>query len=84
MNPWIWRIVVIILAIGFVPLIVQGIASLISAAIHSVGHSIQSLLRPLSMSGEAKLEGLIRLCLYLISITLLARFLFGRKGGGGN
>ena len=82
MNPWILRIIIIILAIAFIPIIVTGTASLISGGIHSASEGIHSLFRPLSMSGDARLEGVIRLCLYLISITLLVRFLFGRKGGG--
>lgn len=84
MNPWIWRIIIIILAVAFIPIIISGTASLISSGIHGVGQSIHSLLRPLSQPGDARLEGIIRLCLYLISITLLARFLFGRRGGGEN
>ena len=78
MNPWIWRIIILILAIAFIPMIVSGTASLVSNGTHAVAESIHSLLRPLSMSGDAKLEGLIRVCLYLISITLLFRFLFRR------
>ena len=80
MNPWIWRLIILILAIAFIPMIVSGTASLVSSGTHSVAESIHSLLRPLSMSGDARLEGLIRLCFYLISITLLINFLFGRGG----
>ncbi len=80
MNPWIWRLIILGAAICFVPLIVSGTASLVVKAIHGTGASIHSLLRPLSMPGDARLEGLIRLCLYLISITLLLSFLFGKGG----
>lgn len=76
MKPWIWRSIIIILAIAFVPMIVAGVASLVTAGIHVVGQNVHSLLRPLSMSGDARLEGIIRLCLYLVAITLLARVLF--------
>ena len=69
MNPWIWRIIAVILAIAFLPLIVNGVASLTMNAIDAVGHSINLLLKTLSRPGEARLEGLIRLCLYLVSIT---------------
>ena len=84
MNPWIWRIIITILAIAFIPLIVTGTAALVTSGIHSIGESVHALLRPLSMSGDARLDGVIRLCLYLIAITLLARILFGRRGGGEN
>ena len=79
MNPWIWRIIIIILAIAFVPIIISGTASLITSGIHEVGESIHSILRPLLMRGEAKLKGIIELCLYFISITILIRFLFGNR-----
>jgi hypothetical protein len=79
MNPWLWRIIIIILAIAFVPIIVSGTASLITSGIHEVGESIHSILRPLSMKGEARLKGIIELCLYLVSITILIRFFFGNK-----
>jgi hypothetical protein len=79
MNPWIWRMVIIILAIAFVPIIVSSTASLITSGIHEVGESIHSILRPLSMRGEAKLKGIIELCLYLVSVTILIRFLFGNN-----
>jgi hypothetical protein len=75
MNPWIWRIVIIILAVAFVPIIVSGTASLIGSAIHSVSDGVNNLFRPFSQSGNAKLEGIIQLCLYLISIGLLARLI---------
>ena len=81
MNPWVWRLVFIILAIAFLPIIVSGTATLVTKAVEGAGETINSLMRPLSMRGDARLEGLIRLCLYLISITLLIRFLFGRRGG---
>jgi hypothetical protein len=78
MKPWMIRLIVIILAIALVPLIVSGVSALIVDAIHGISHGINSLFAPLSKTGEPRLEGLIRLCLYLITITLLVRFLLGR------
>jgi len=51
MNPWILRIIVLILAVAFIPVIVSGTATLVSNAIQGAGQGIHSLLRPLSMSG---------------------------------
>ncbi len=31
MNPWIWRIIIVLLAIALIPIIVQGTTSLISS-----------------------------------------------------
>ena len=76
MNPWIIRIIVILLAVAFLPVIVSGTANLISGAIQSTGQVIQGLFAPFSMRGDAKLEGVIRLCLYLIAIMLLGRVIF--------
>ena len=81
MNPWILRLIVIILAVAFVPILVSGTASLVTSAIHSVGDGVFSLFEPFSRSGNARLEGIVKLCLYLVVITLIARFLFGRRGG---
>jgi len=81
MNPWVWRIMIMILAIAFIPVVVSGTAALVTSVIQGIGHSIHSLLRPLSMSGDARLEGAIRLCLYLVAITLICRFIVG--GGKG-
>ena len=82
MNPWIIRFIVIGLAIALLPLIVGGTASLVSQAVNGISEGVQSLISPFSMSGEARLEGIIRLCLYLIAVTLLARFLVRKRGGG--
>ena len=79
MNPWIWRIVIVILAVAFIPIIVNGTASLVTGGINEVSQSIHSLLRPFSMRGGARMEGIIRLSLYVVAITLLVRFLFGRR-----
>jgi len=79
MNPWVWRLIIILLAIAFVPLIVGWTADLISYGIMSASEGFRDLLRPLSSSGDARLEGVIRLCLYLIAITLLFQFLFGKR-----
>ena len=79
MNPWIVRIIAIILAVALVPIMVSGTASLVADAIQSAGEGIHSLFMPFSMSGEAMLKGIIRLGLYLISITLLIRFLLRTK-----
>jgi len=82
MNPWIWRIVIIILAVAFIPIIVNGTASLVTSGINEVSQSIHALLRPFSMRGRARMEGIIRLSLYFVAITLLVRFLFGRNKQG--
>lgn len=79
MNPWVWRAIIIILAMAFIPIIISGTAALVTSGIHGVTQGIHSLLSPFSMTGDERLEGLLRLCLYLITITLLARFLFGRR-----
>ena len=40
-----------------------------------MGESITALFRPFTLSGKARLGGLIEMCLYLIVITFLIRFL---------
>jgi len=82
MNSWITRIIIIILAIAFLPIIINLASILTVQAINSTIQGIKGLFDPFSMSGDAKLGGVIGLCLYLIAITFLIRFLFGmqRKG----
>ena len=81
MNPWIWRIIVIGFALAFIPLIVKGIAALTVRGVHAISRGIESLLGPLSMTGDARMEGLIELCLYLVAIVLLAKaFSRSRQG----
>ena len=75
MNPWILRIIIIILAIAFVPLLVGGIASLVAGGIYSIERSVHSIVGLLSLSGEERLEGMIRICLYLIVVTFLVKVL---------
>jgi len=82
MNSWIVRAIIIILAIAFLPVLVMGTAKLISNGINAVDHAIHSVFLPFAMPGEAKLQGVIKLCLYLISITFLIKILFGTRGGG--
>jgi hypothetical protein len=73
-----WRIVIFIVALILSFIIVPVVASLATNAVSFMGESITSLFRPFTLSGEARLEGLISLCLYLIIITFLFRFLFRR------
>ena len=80
MNPWIPRIIVIILAVAFLPLLVSVVAHLIAEGVNSVGAGIQGLLAPFSMSGQARLEGAIRLCLYLVAALLLIKYVITARG----
>ena len=80
MNPLIWRIIIIILAVAFVPMIVAGTASLIASGIQGVTVAVGNLFKPFSLTGQARLEGLIRLCLYLVIITIIFRVLLGNGG----
>jgi hypothetical protein len=52
---------------------------LVTSGINEVSQSIHSLFRPFSMRGGARMEGIIRLSLYVVAITFLVRFLFGGR-----
>ena len=73
-----WRIVIFIAAIIAAVIIVPFAASLVTSAVSFMGESITALFRPFTLSGKARLGGLIELCLYLIVITFLIRFLLRR------
>jgi hypothetical protein len=79
---WTHRIILIILALAFLPIIVHLVTLFSMLAINAGTQGIQNLFHPLSMSGQARLEGTIKLCLYLIAITLLAKLLIGPRGRG--
>ena len=82
MNPWVIRILIILLAIGLVPVLVQGTAKLISDAIHGTGNAINKAIVPLYMSsGPDKLDGVILLGLYVIFIIAILRIVMKPRGG---
>ncbi|EFK09974.1 conserved hypothetical protein [delta proteobacterium NaphS2] len=62
------------------PILVNGTAKLISKVIHRVGDAVSSIFMFSAMSGEARLQGFIVICLYLIGILVLFR-VFVRMGG---
>ena len=72
------RIVISIVLIILAFLMVPRIASLAVAGANFLSESITALFRPFTLSGEARLEGLVKMCLYLIIITFLIRFLLRR------
>ena len=79
---WTHRIIIILVALAFLPVLVHLVTQFSMLAINAATQELQNLFRPLLMSGGSRLEGTIKLCLYLIGISLLARFLFGMKGKG--
>jgi hypothetical protein len=83
MNPLIIRILIVGLAIGLVPVLVQGTATLLSDVINGTGHAISNVLHPIMHSSGAKrLDGIIHLGLYVIAILLLLRVLIRPRGKG--
>jgi hypothetical protein len=43
-----------------------------------MGESITNLFRPFTLPREARMQGRVELCLYLVTITILIRFLLRR------
>jgi len=85
MNPLIMRILIIALAIGLVPLLVQGTATLISEVINGTGNAISKVIHPIMhSSGTKRLDGIIHLGLYVIAILLLLRVLIKPRGRNGD
>jgi hypothetical protein len=73
-----WRIVIFIVAILLSFSMVPFVASLVINAFNYMGESITALFRPFTLSGKQRLQGLIELCLYLVTFTFLIRFLLRR------
>lgn len=76
-RPLILRFMIAGLALLITIVFVPMAASFVVRLIQSIGGGIISLFDPIFQSGEARLEGIIRLCLYFIIITFLVRFMFG-------
>ena len=82
MNPWMIRIIIVILAIALLPFVVNGVAHLVTTGVNTAGEEIYRVgVEPFSRTGSARTEGVIRLCLYLIAGTLIIKYLLGRRGG---
>lgn len=75
MHPWAVRIIVIILAIAFVPIIVGGVADLVAGSVNTLGEGIGGFFDSLSESSNARVESLLKLALYIVFITILIRVL---------
>ena len=73
-----WRIVIFIVAIILSLIVVPFVASLATNAISFLGENITALFRPFTLSGDARLEGLVTLCLYLVFFVILLKF-FARR-----
>ncbi len=72
---WTGRIIAIILAIVFAGFLASVISKLVVQGLHAWTEWITNVL-----SGSAGLEGMVKLGVYLIVITLLIRFITRRNG----
>ena len=70
------RIVIFIVAIILAYIMVPRVASLIIGGANFTADKIADLFRPFTLEGEARLEGLIRLCLYLVAGTLIVKYIW--------
>ena len=70
MNSWTGRIIIVGLAIVFVPLLASIVSKLVAQGIHTWTEWITNV-----FSGSAGLEGMVKLCVYLIAITVLIKYL---------
>ena len=72
--PSVWRTILIIFTLVLVPtVIIPGTAGLIAQGIDSFSDNIRNVL-----GATGNLEGLVQLCLYLVFITVVVRFLIGK------
>jgi len=72
--PSVWRTILIIFTLVLVPtVIIPGVAGLITQGIDSFSGHIRQVL-----GATGNLEGLVQLCLYLVYLTVVMRFLIGK------
>ena len=75
---WKTRLSLSVVALIVSTIMVPTVANLTVKGIRFLRETISKVLAPLTLSGDARLEGLISLCLYLVIITLLVRFIVRR------
>ncbi len=73
MNGWAGRIIIIALAIAFVPLLAGIISNIVAQGVQALTNWTANISR-----GDLGLAGMVKLCVYLIAFTLLIKFL-GKK-----
>ena len=75
---WKVRLALCVVALIVSTIMVPAVASLTAKVIIFFREAISTALAPLTLSGDARVQGLIKLCLYLVIITLLVRFIVRR------
>ena len=81
MNTWLWRIILIVVAVALLPILIDGTTRLAVHWMNAITRETSTLFDPFSLSGDARVGGVIKLCLYLIAGTLLIRFFINRRQG---
>jgi hypothetical protein len=76
LHPLVLKIVIALIALAFLPSLINFVAEV---TVHSINVITEGITAPFSLRGDPKIEGLIKLCLYLIAITLLAKFILNLR-----
>ena len=72
---------IIVIAAMFLPFLVEWATGLLAQGISEVGSSIQNVLHgAFNTRGSARIEGLVRLALYLAAGIVVAKLIFKRRG----
>jgi hypothetical protein len=79
MSPWVTRGALIILAIAFVPVVVNGTALFVEKVIHAGSEALAGVFGSLSGSSETRVRALLKLSLYFVLITLIVKALLGKQ-----
>ena len=70
MNSWTGRIIIIVLAALFVPFLAGIISQIVVQGVQALTNWTANLFR-----GNMGLGGMVKLCVYLIAITLLIKII---------
>lgn len=80
-RNWGSRIAAVALTIILGPRIIDWIAKLFGRLTSNLLDHVESFVTaPMRYSGSAEIEALLKVCLWLIVLTILARYFFSRKG----
>lgn len=75
------KILVVLIAAALLPAVIAGVTSLVAAGIDSIGEGIRELLKgPFQFSGSSQMQALVKLCLWIVAVMVLAKFILGKRG----
>jgi hypothetical protein len=80
-TTWIWRIVLVIIVLVAAQAIIGVVALLVSSAVQELSNFVRESVNSIShgFTGGDRVETLVRLCLWLVTIIIILKILLNRN-----